>query len=414
MDRFILGDASPTQLSHETLTGSLGVGPLRDLVLDPLPHGVRGMLADLVPEWDGSLERLIRTKYKPARKLTAYYQLTPGDEARHVAVTWTNESVRVLVSPDDPDMPQLAALHDHRHLTDLLGFAGRIDTIRYRPGQRHVLRVSSPDLPEDGRSVYLKTDRDDSGARAVPIVQALTERVTSTCPGAHLAEPIGYSAADRAGIWEGAPGEPLWRRFAGGAPEAKLTFLVGRALRVLHETPLEDLPAQDGPARDAAQEIASTIRAGEHIVALLPEVGADFLAIAHDVADDLARVPTEAPTFTHGDVKSDNVLAFGNDVRLLDLDRCGPADPALDLAKFVADLRWWCGPDKNCAGGLIDSFLSGYGDADPSRWERAVHLTRLFQLKLAARRCSVHDPAWETRVRARVSAAAPVLARSAR
>lgn len=409
MNPSIIGDASPTELPRETLTGSRGVGPLRDMALNPLRHGVRGLLTDLVPDWDGSLHRLIRTKYKPARKLTAYYQLTPDDEASHVAVTWTNESVRALVSPDDPDMPGLAALHDRDHLTDLLGFAGRIDTIRYRPGQRHVLRVSSPD-----RVAYIKTDRDDSGARAVPVVQALTERVTSLCPGAHLAEPIGYSAADRAGLWEGAPGEPLWRRFAGGAPEARLTHLVGRALRVLHETPLGDLPAHGRPARDTSMEIASTIRAGEHIAALLPEVGAEFLAIAHGVADDLARVPTEAPTFTHGDVKSDNVLAFGKEVRILDLDRCGPADPALDLAKFVADLRWWCGPDRNCAGGLIDAFLSGYGDADPARWERTVHLTRLFQLKLAARRCSVHDPAWETRVRARVSAAAPVLARGAR
>jgi aminoglycoside phosphotransferase (APT) family kinase protein len=405
----MLGEASPTELLHETLSGSLGVGSLRDLALDPLPHGVRGLLADVLPGWNGSLDRLVRTKYKPGRKLTAYYQLTPGDEARHVAVTWTNDSVRVLVSPDDPAMPQLAALHDRRHLTDLLGFAGRIDTIRYRPGQRHVLQVSSPD-----RVVYVKTDRDDSGARAVPVVEALTERITSACPGAHLAEPIRYSAADRAGFWKGAPGEPLWRRFAGGAPEARLTFLVGRALRVLHETPLDDLPAHDGPARDASVEIASTIRAGEHIAALLPEVGAQFRAIAEDVADDLARVPTEAPTFTHGDVKSDNVLASGNDVRLLDLDRSGPADPALDLAKFVADLRWWCGPDRRCAGGLIDSFLNGYGDADLARWERTVHLTRLFQLKLAARRCAVHDPAWETRVRSRVSAAAPVLSRGAR
>ena len=248
----------------------------------------------------------------------------------------------------------------------------------------------------------------------MPVVQALAERVTKTCPGAHLAEPIGYSAADRAGFWEGAPGEPLWRRFAGSAPSAaRLTHLVGQALRVLHETPLDDLPAHDGPARDTATEIASTVRAGEHIVALLPEVGADFLATVQDVADDLARVPTEAPTFAHGDAKSDNILAFGNDVRLLDLDRCGPADPALDLAKLVADLRWWCGADEDRAGVLVDGVRSGYGDCDPARWERAAHLTRLFQLKLAARRCAVHDPAWETQVRARVSAAAPVLARGA-
>ena len=187
-----------------------------------------------------------------------------------------------------------------------------------------------------------------------------------------------------------------------------MTHLVGRAIRVLHDTPLDSLPAHDAPARDAEAEIAATARAGEHLVALLPEVGADFLAMVEDVADELGRIPTEAPTFTHGDVKSDNVLAFGEQIRLLDLDRCGPADPALDLAKLIADLRWWSG-DGDLSRTLISAFSDGYGDVDDARWERATHLSQLFQLKLAARRCAVHDPAWAATVRARVSAAAPVL-----
>jgi Ser/Thr protein kinase RdoA (MazF antagonist) len=269
--------------------------------------------------------------------------------------------------------------------------------------------VSAPE-----RAVYVKLDRDDSGARSIPVAQALGARLAELCPGAHLAEPISWSAADRAGIWQGSPGEPLWQRFAGDPSDAAgLTNLVGRALRVLHETPLDILPAQDDTPRDSVAETASTVRAGEHLAALLPDVAAEFLSIVKDVADDLGRVPTEAPTFVHGDAKSDNVLAFGDDVRLLDLDRCGPADPALDLAKFVADLRWWTGSDEHRANVLIDGFRSGYGDGDPARWERASHLARLFQLKLAARRCAVHDPEWETQVRARVSAAAPVLARGA-
>ena len=41
------------------------------MALDPLGHGVRGLLADQVPDWDGEDLRLIRTKYKPSRKLTA-------------------------------------------------------------------------------------------------------------------------------------------------------------------------------------------------------------------------------------------------------------------------------------------------------------------------------------------------------
>lgn len=406
MGRWVHRDTRPSDLLEETLAGVHGVEAVRRVVLDPRQHGAREVLADVVPNWDGSSPRLIRTKYKPSRKLTATYALTSDDPARHLTVIWTNGSVRALVSPDDPDMPQLAGLHDRAHLAELLGFAGRIDTIRYRPGQRHVLRVSAPD-----RAAYVKIDRDDSGARAVPVAQVLQPRLAARCPRAHVVEPIGFSAADRAGLWHGAPGEPLWQRFTGGVSAAAgMTHLVGRAIRVLHDTPLDALPALDTPARDAEAEIAATARAGEHIVALLPEVGADFLALVEDVADELGRIPTEAPTFTHGDVKSDNVLAFGEQVRLLDLDRCGPADPALDLAKLIADLRWWSGDGGDLSRTLTSAFRDGYGDCDEARWERATHLSQLFQLKLAARRCAVHDPAWVTDVRARVSSAAPVLA----
>ncbi len=409
MGRLIHRDTHPSDLLEETLAGVHGAQAVRRVALDPRRHGARDVLADLVPDWEGSSPRLIRTKYKPSRKLTATYTLTSDDPARHLTVIWTNEAVRAFVSPADPDMPQLAGLHDRDRLTELLGFAGRIDTIRYRPGQRHVLRVSAPD-----RSAYAKIDRDDSGARAVPVAQALQSRLAARCPRAKVVEPIGYSAADRAGLWHGAPGEALWQRFTGGVSAAAgMTHLVGRAIRVLHDTPLDALPAHDAPARDAAAEMAATARAGEHLVALLPEVGADYLAIVEDVADELGRIPTEAPTFTHGDVKSDNVLAFGEQVRLLDLDRCGPADPALDLAKLIADLRWWSGDGGDLSRTLISAFHDGYGECDEARWERATHLSQLFHLKLAARRCAVHDPSWEADVRARVSAAAPVLVRGA-
>jgi len=344
--------ATPERLD-ETLAGVHGVEALRRMALDPLRHGVRELLAEQAPWWDGSTPRLIRTKYKPSRKLSAYYELSPGDPARHAAVAWTNESVEVLVSPDDPAMPQLAGLHDHAHLRDLLGFSGRIDTIRYRPGQRHVLRVST-----SGRAVYIKIDRDDSGRRAVPVAQALGSRMARQCPGAGLAEPIAYSAADRAGLWRSSPGEPLWQRLDDPGHAERLTHLLGRAVRVLHDTPTDLLPSS-ADEHDVQAEVASTVRAGEHIGTLIPQLGANFLAIVDAVVEGLAHVPTEAPTFTHGDLKSDNVLAFDGEVRLLDLDRCGPADPALDLAKFAADLHWWCAPEPDRARALRESFRSG-------------------------------------------------------
>ena len=407
MNSKIYREFSTPELLEETLAGAHGVEALRHMALDPLSHGVRELLAEQAPWWDGSTPRLIRTKYKPSRKLSAYYELSPGEPARHAAVAWTNESLEVLVSPDDPSMPELAGLHDDAHLTDLLGFTGRIDTIRYRPRQRHVLRVSTPD-----RAVYVKIDKDDSGSRSVPVALALGARMAVECPGAGLAEPIGWSAADRAGLWRSSPGEPLWQRLSVPGDAERLAHLLGRAVRVLHDTPTDLLPTSSDE-HDVQAEVASTIRAGEHIGTLVPQLGANFLAIVDAVVEGLAHVPTEAPTFTHGDLKSDNVLASDGQVRLLDLDRCGPADPALDLAKFAADLHWWCAPDSDRAQALTESFRAGYGECDGSRWDRAALLTRLFDLKLTARRCAVHYPAWDSHVRARVAAAAPVLARGA-
>ena len=44
---------------------------VRRLAVHPTPD-VLDQIAALVPEWDGSDLTLIRTKYKPGRKLSAY------------------------------------------------------------------------------------------------------------------------------------------------------------------------------------------------------------------------------------------------------------------------------------------------------------------------------------------------------
>jgi hypothetical protein len=380
---------SPPGLIDETLAGTRGVDAVRRLALDP-PR-----------QPDGSPLRLIRTKYKPGRKLTGSYVRPDG---RHVSVVWTPGAVDVLQSPADPAMPELAGLHDPTHLRDLVGFSGRVETLRYRPGQRHVLRVTA-----DGHDgVHVKADRDDSGARAVPVAGMLGPVLTDRCPDASLVEPIRYSPADRAAIWRTAPGKSL--RDLLGPSAARHLHLVGRATRVLHDTDLADLPV-GADARDGLAEVAATLRAGEHIMALLPEVGSAYQALVEDVAAGLDALPGEAARFAHGDLKADNVLVSGGQVRLLDLDRSGPADPALDLGKLVADLHWWCGAEQ--AGELVAAFRAGYGDGVPERWERTHLISRLFGLKLTARRCAVHDPSWEADVRDRVTAIAPLMARGA-
>jgi len=419
---------APLQALDDVLAGRLGASGLRRVVLDPWRHGLSTLVHD-GPSDAGSLAEgaeLLRTKYKPGRKLTAYYQ--PPDAARgatpQLVVSWHAEPqatvgiggsrdarVTVLVAPADPSMQHLRRLSRTDHVAELVArLTGRpipepgtvrLSTVRYRPGQRHVLRART----STGAGWFLKTDRDDSGARAVEAAEVLGPLLARRCPAAAVAEPVGYSADDRAAVWRESSGQPLRYRLATDhAAGTRLVGLVGAALRVVHDAVPRLHPTV---GHDAGAEVAATLRAGEHIAVLLPDVGATYAAVAADVAAGLDRLPGEAPGFTHGDLKCDNLLVDGDHLRILDLDRSSWADPALDLAKFLADLRWWFPPGER-ADAFVTALHAGYGTTEPSRWARARLLASLFQLKLAARRCAVHDLDWAVQVRDRVAAAAAV------
>ena len=434
------------------LSGQLGHGPVRRICADPLGHGVGEVLGDCLPDASSWSFQLLRSKLKPARKLTAYYRVTPGPTSgddslrhagRHVAVTWFAERqpgssappaadsaalpftqptsasedgrIVVRVCPDDPVMPQLARLSDPGHLAAVLGdLAGRrvaarqltVDTIRYRPGQRHVQRVR---LGGDAW-VYVKTDRDDSGARAVTTAAFLRDRLAGEVPDATVALPLGYVAEDAAAMWWNIPGAPLSRLLSSGPGGALRTVVhTGRLLRVLHESASgpSSLLGRGG-ADDVRAEAEETLRAGEHVAALLPDVGRTFEHATSDVVEGLGRVAGEAAAVSHGDFKSDNLVVHRNRLTVLDLDRAAWADPAKDLGKFLADLRWWC-PGAAPAATLAAAFRAGYGSCDQARWVRARLFAALFQLKLTARRCPVHDAGWGAQVRAGVGDAVEML-----
>lgn len=391
---------------------------------------------------------LVQSKFKPGRKLTAYYRISAahlsgsttdrGDDLRdrHLAVTWfadrqpagstapapggtrppfarsatASEDGRIVlrICPDDPAMPQLPRLSDPRHLADLVGelsgrrvAAGRlsVDTLRYRPGQRHVERVRL-----DGQAwMYVKTDRDSSGVRAVAVATYLRDLVAQGAPQAGVALPLGYVAEDAAALWWNVPGVPLstWLTTGtGGVIQA--VAQAGRVLRALHESPTgpESLLAKGGPEA-VHTEAHETLRAGEHVRVLLPDVGRAYDQIVSDVVEGLHRMPGEDEVVSHGDFKADNLVVRDGGLTILDLDRAAWADPARDLGKFLADLRWWC-QDPAEVGPLTASFRAGYGVCDEARWGRARLFATLFLLRMAARRLSVHDLDWTEQVRSSV------------
>lgn len=419
MSRAVASSLASPESVAAALAGRDGHDAIRAVVSDPLHHGVAELLdADRPGVRTRSLV-LRRSKYKPGR-LTAYYTVGEGAESagRHAAVSWAADgSVTLLLSPTDPAMPQIARLVEPVALARLVGeLSGlvrpigglAVTTVRYRPGQRHVLHARQP----AGRAFYVKVDRDASGARAVPLSRALRHHLARELPAARVAEPVGYAPDEQAALWWAAPGHGLASVLTrqGGARlgGARVVAQLGRAVRVIHEsrTAAESVPALEAVGVHAVEdEAASVLRAGEHIAALLPPVATTYADVVADVVDRLQRLSTEAATCTHGDLKADNILVDGARLHLLDLDRACWAEPAMDLGKLLADLRWWS-RSRGAAAAMEGALRAGYGPCTGVRWARAELLATLFEVKFAARRCVMHDPRWPASVREQVSRAA--------
>ena len=171
----------------------------------------------------------------------------------------------------------------------------------------------------------------------------------------------------------------------------------GALLRALHRPVGAELPPR--PFDDEAR---ATRRACEHVAALLPAVGARVASLLERAEDLYSRLPAEAPTFVHGDVKLDHLWSTPAGIVPIDFDAAGTGDPALDVGKLLADLRWRGWP-------LEEAALQGYGDAPSARLRRARVWEVLWLVKLAARRTSIVDARWDVRVAGLVTEAEGLL-----
>ena len=424
-------------------SGALGVrGALR---ASPLRRSVRGVLVDAMarPAPLGRC-RLRRTKFKPGRKLTAYFDANVAGHGvpRGVAVTWQTADgalrgrsahetaleaeagqrglctpfrflfaeaperrMRVDIAPLDAAFPQLVRLSDPAYLATLFGGSTRFEvvTVRYRPRQRHVL-LYRPEGVDQGPTLFAKLYRDDAGVRAHQVALAVADLLDEArvCAGAR---PLAYlDNGDRAILFASLPGRPLSAGLRDGARSAGAHLREGGAtLRRLHDAPPELGALVEPHGVDA--ELVATDRASEAIQHLLPRSGAVVRDILARTRELLSRVPAEPPRFAHGDYKADHLLVGRTGVTLIDFDRCARAEPSLDLAKFLADLRWWTAHRAGAAASAQEEFLTGYGPTSRLRLARAKMLEPLLLLKMTARRVPVHEPDWDGRTSALVQRA---------
>ena len=444
--------------AEDVLSARAGVAEVRWALLGASPRkAVRGALQGLLEE--GAVLRACRVrraKFKPGRKLTVQYDawVRSGgtDLERSVVAVWDRGeggihldpqaraleaeavaeglgapfrglcarlhgwNVSVMVSPLDPRLPQLIRLSNPRHVAAMLAgplsqasAAGyRIRTIRYRPGERHVLRYEpSPAPGAPTRAVFAKLSRREADvARAFRVATGVADRLDACGGGTRALRPLAAVAEDGVILFPEVAGRPLSELLCRHDGVTWHLQMAGRALRALHSAPASLAGALDGI--DFATEVEAVRRASEHICALLPQTGAVITGTLERARSVYERLPPEAPTFTHGDFKGDHLWVSGGGLTVLDFGSCAIGDPALDVGKFLADLRWWSSLSGRGSASVRGAFLESYR-AEEARLLRARVYEVLFLVVLAAHRVPLYHPGWAERTVRLVQQAAALL-----
>jgi thiamine kinase-like enzyme len=412
------------------------------------------MQSMLLPGYRTGSFHMTRAKFKPGRKLSAYFTFPVFDAADqaclplNLAVTWQNsldgnthredrarlqeeanqaglmpvqrglwkelpaEGIRLQVWPLDPKFPQLVRLGTPSHVAGMFESLGIpydasrlpvITPIRYRPGERHVLRYDFS-LPGTGSAeeqrLYAKLyENGQEAARAFGVANRVVDWLDANNQGLQGNRPEAMSEADCVILYSHAPGIPLSHQLERSrrwlATQLKI---IGRSLAILHNGP-ESL--QSGLKENTfANEAKVVKRASEHIQVLLPETHEKILDILETLQNRYADLPQEKPTFTHSDFKSDHLLSTPQGLTLIDFDTCKLADPALDIGKFLADLEWWF--TLQGLSGVEEAqaeLLKGYAEEENNqklhaRLARARLFHILILVKIVLRRVPIYKGDW--------------------
>lgn len=413
----------------------------------------REVQAMLQPGYHAGPFHMTRAKFKPGRKLSAYFTFPVLDAADklcrslHLAVTWeksldgdeltdarrqlqkdakeaglmpvqrelwrdlSDYGMRLQLWPLDPKFPHLIRLGSPSYVAGMFASLGIphdpkqlpiITPVRYRPGERHVLRYEISG-PAGEQRLYAKLySSEQDAARAFGVANRVVDWLDANHQGLHGNRPEAMSREACVIVYPHASGIPLSHQLDRSARWlAAQLKIIGSALAILHNGP-ETL--QQGLKENTFDNEAKVVRrASEHIQALLPEAHDKILHIIDELQKRYADLPQEKPTFTHSDFKADHLLSTPQGLTLIDLDTCTVTDPALDIGKFLADLEWWftlkgISGVEEAQAELINGYVAdNTGDAMlAERMKRARLFYVLILLKIVARRVPLYQKEWTT------------------
>jgi len=293
-----------------------------------------------------------------------------------------------------------------------------ITPIRYRPGERHVLRYeihSLETVPERGQRLYAKLySNGQDAARAFGIANRVVDWLDANNQGLQGNRPDAISQEDGVIFYPHAPGIPLSHQLNRSHRWLAVQLqMIGRGLATLHTGP--EILQSELKENTFTNEVKVVKRASEHIQVLLPETYDKILEILDKAQVNYSFLPQEKPTFTHSDFKADHLLCTPQGLTLIDFDTCKLADPALDIGKFLADLEWWfmlkgISGVEEAQAELLGGYLAGERDhIIHERLARARLFHVLILVKIVVRRVPLYKKEWGVMTARMIERAAQVL-----
>lgn len=339
--------------------------------------------------------RLVTMTFRPADKLGEMAERRNGSNGAGQRLFLPEFACLIEVYPTDWRLPGLTLAVDAGAVTELLASFGaggvpqgrvtRVRQLRYRPGLSCVLHYALE--AEDGGSqafigkVYNKR----------VTASAVREKLESLSPqaaraGLGIPRLLGWSPAESLVFMERAPGVGMDRLLfdAPTQDEAVATIHVAaEALARFHRLQL------DAPI---ARTLASEHRRLRRRMRRIGRVAGSLAGRAKGVldmidGDDLAT-PEEQLCVIHGDFKPDQLLVHAGKTSLVDLDRAGLGDPAVDVGNMTAALRKQAVVNELALfRQLPEEFLERYLEQRPeqtlARRARLYHAMALVRMVLA-------------------------------
>jgi aminoglycoside phosphotransferase (APT) family kinase protein len=304
------------------------------------------------------------------------------------AVFLAGYSCLVEFFPSDWKLPFLARALDPREMAQVFGDSNRLPQIKvsaYYAHRRCILRYRAGSAEMLGK-LYTPGPLVESVSRVMKDVhlQGAIRGLTVPKPLAVVSELL---------LMEWLPGVPLNRVIEQEEPEqAKAAIrLAAEALSQLHRLRVgsESLRSLESDWERHGQ------RAGK-LGLVAPELAGRVEALREQIKFGLSQFDTHPQVFLHGDYKTSQLLVDGGRIGVVDFDRAGCGDPAIDVGNFMADLhREAVTTGQHFLRDLADEFLAEYQACSPeldNELEARARLMQSLALVRMAMRAFRHSP----------------------